>query len=75
MIYNLLSPPVDNKPMVLTLDGGETIAIPPTVIYEPPGTNIILGDYLVVIGLNACEGDDYDYMAYMVTIAPPVSTE
>jgi len=65
------APANDTKPVVFTLVGGETIAIPSTVKIDPPNTNIMLGDYLVIIGLITCEEDDYDYKAYKITITEP----
>jgi hypothetical protein len=53
-----------------------SIAVPPTAIVnqDPPAVmpptnmNIQVYDGLVVLGLNACEADDDNYRAYMVTI-------
>ena len=52
----------------LILDDDDIVAVSSTTKFEPINTNPEIGDYLVVIGLGSCEGDEYDYVAYMVTI-------
>lgn len=50
------------------LDGDTVVAVssPPNI--EPPSPGPMYGDSLVAIGLNACVEDEYDFLAYMVTI-------
>jgi len=72
----------DDGTVVVTLESGVVIteiAVPPTAILTygpsdpmvPINTDIRKYDYLRVNGLDACEGDEYDYQAYMVSITSP----
>lgn len=71
--------PKDDYGMVqVTLIGGKVVDIPESAIIkdywnpgmnEPTNEDIMLGDNLLVVGLNTCQGDDY-YEAYMVIILP-----
>ena len=58
----------DNGALKVTLSGGEIVAVPPTAIINPVDGAISENDEVTVIGLEACDGDAYDYLAYMVII-------
>ncbi len=68
----------DDGTVMVTLEIGveiTVIAIPPTAIITDdspgpmgPDTEIEENDSLSVSGLNTCDGGDYDFKAYMVTI-------
>ena len=60
----------DGVTLEVTLDGGELVAVPLSATIEPEGAVIIPDDQVTIIGLNTCDGDYYDFQAYMVIIQP-----